>query len=296
MKTSAKVLLVAGALLFSINSLYAQHESFQFVFMTDIHLQPEANAVKGFKQAIQNTNELNPDFVVTGGDLIMDALKQSYGRADSLYTLYETISAELNMPVYNSLGNHEIFGICNTKTDLSNNPEYNEVMFEQRLGASYYAFKHKGWKFFVLNSVEQDKHGCYLGLIDKQQMIWIKKELAKTNQNTPLVISTHIPFITSFRQVYDGSTLACDSSLVVANSKKVLDLFGNHKLKLVLQGHTHILEDIFINGTHFITGGAICGRWWKGPNRGTEEGFLLLELDGEDISWDYIDYGWEVVK
>ena len=45
--------------------------SFNFVFMTDIHLTTERNAVEGFTRAIRSVNDLNPDFVITGGDLIM---------------------------------------------------------------------------------------------------------------------------------------------------------------------------------------------------------------------------------
>ncbi|MCK4745836.1 MAG: hypothetical protein KAT15_02325, partial [Bacteroidales bacterium] len=41
-------------------------EQFTFAFLTDIHLQPEQNAVKGFQKAIDTINQLNPDFVLTG--------------------------------------------------------------------------------------------------------------------------------------------------------------------------------------------------------------------------------------
>ena len=64
-------------------------DNFTFVFMTDIHLQPERNAIEGFNQAIDSVNKLNPDFVITGGDLIMDALGQSFERSDSLYNFYK---------------------------------------------------------------------------------------------------------------------------------------------------------------------------------------------------------------
>nr|NQU90394.1 hypothetical protein [Bacteroidota bacterium] len=60
---------------------------FSFAFITDIHLQPERNATEGFVQAIGELNALKPDFVITGGDLIMYALGQTWGRADSLYKL-----------------------------------------------------------------------------------------------------------------------------------------------------------------------------------------------------------------
>ncbi|MDN3596945.1 hypothetical protein [Zunongwangia endophytica] len=37
--------------------------SFEFAFLTDIHIKPEMNAPKGFQMAINKVNELNPDFV-----------------------------------------------------------------------------------------------------------------------------------------------------------------------------------------------------------------------------------------
>jgi len=272
----------------------SSEKDFSFVFMTDIHLQPEQNAPEGFKQAMDSVNALNPDFVITGGDLIMDALGQSYGRSDSLYKLYVEVIPNLKMPVYNTMGNHEIYGIYNGSGADPMHPEYGEKMFEKRLGKSYYSFEHKGWKFMILNSVEDTRKNSYIGWIDSTQMDWIKTELAQTDKEMPIVISTHIPFITIFEQKYYGSTLKNDSSLVVANSKDVIDLFANHSLKLVLQGHLHTIEDIYVDGIHFITAGAVCGGWWKGPNMGFEEGFMQISIKNDQVSWQYKDYGWEV--
>ena len=138
----------------------------------------------------------------------------------------------------------------------------------------------------------------YKGFIDNEQIEWIKSDLAKVKKDTPIVISTHIPFITSMTQVYGGSLEANAESIVVINSKEVLELFNHHNLKLVLQGHLHMLEDIYVKGIHFITGGAVSGKWWEGPNKETEEGFLLIKIkkESDTFEWEYIDYGWEVSK
>ena len=269
-------------------------EKFSFAFITDIHLQPESNAIEGFLEAIDTINDLKPDFVITGGDLIMDALGQRYGRADSLYTLYlETVKA-LKMPVYNAMGNHEIYGIYSRSGADPEHPDYGEKMFENRIGKSYYSFEHKGWKFMILNSIEDTGKDSYIGLIDNDQIEWIKEELQKTDSTIPLAIITHIPFITANTQKYQGTTLPNDSSLVISNGKEVLDLFEGHNLKLVLQGHLHLVEDIFIDDIHFITGGAICAAWWRGPYRGDEEGFVLVKVNGSEFTWEFVDYKWEV--
>jgi Icc protein len=141
-------------------------EGFSFVFMTDIHIEPGQNAPQGFKQAMDSINLLKPDFVITGGDLIMDALGQKYSRADSLYNLYGQLIKDLKMPVYNTMGNHEIYGLYKESGADRTNPEFGEKMFEKRLGKSYYSFEHKGWKFYIINSIEDTRRNSYIGWVD----------------------------------------------------------------------------------------------------------------------------------
>lgn len=287
----AFLLLIAGS---GCINQKTDSDSFSVAFMTDTHLDYGRNAIAGFTQALDSVNSLKPDFILTGGDQIMDALAQSYGRADSLYNLYQETIKKAEVPVYNTMGNHEIYGIYSRSGADPSNPEYGEKMFEKRIGPSYYSFMHKGWKFMILNSIEDTGKDHYVGWIDTTQISWIKKELEDTDLETPIVISTHIPFISVMAQRYGGSTVPNDSSLVVYNSKSVLDLFSGYNLKLVLQGHLHILEDIYYEGVHYITGGAISAAWWNGPYRTCEEGFLWLTFTSDDFTWKYIDYGWTV--
>jgi 3',5'-cyclic AMP phosphodiesterase CpdA len=291
----AKIVILGLALSFTgCKEEKKDKDLFSVVFMTDIHLTYESNAVEGFKQALDTINKLNPDFIITGGDLIMDALGQSFGRADSLYNLYQETIKNTDIPVYNTMGNHEIYGIYKNRSGAdTSNPEYGEKMFEKRIGPSYYSISHKGWKFMILNSIEDTKKDRYIGLIDSAQVSWIKEELKKTDPGTPIVLSTHIPLITAMTQRYIGSTVPTDSGTVVYNSLEVLDLFADHNLKLVLQGHLHTIEDIHIDGIHFITGGAVSSGWWRGLHRGFEEGFVHLTFGADDFSWKYVDYGWE---
>jgi hypothetical protein len=124
-------------------------------------------------------------------------------------------------------------------------------------------------------------------------MQWIKNQLAYIPAETPIAISTHIPLLTTEAQILRGSTEANKRGEVVVNAKEVIELFQDHNLKLVLQGHLHFYETLHVFGTDYITGGAVSGRWWKGPYLNTEEGFLLLKVKGEEVTWEYVDYGWE---
>ena len=136
-----------------------ERDLFSVVFMTDIHLQSERNAVEGFTMGLDAANDLEPDFIITGGDLVMDALAADYERASSLFDLYNQVKTVADMPVYNSMGNHDIFGIEGTGGAVPTDPEYGEAMYTERIGESYYSFMYEGWKFIILNSAEDDGEG-----------------------------------------------------------------------------------------------------------------------------------------
>jgi len=267
---------------------------FQFVFMTDIHIQPELNAVQGFKQAIDSVNKTNPDFVITGGDLVMDALAVNYNRADSLFNLYSETCKNFKMPVYNTMGNHDVFGIFKESGVKSDIPEYGENMYDKRIAKRFYSFKHKGFVFFNLDAIEDNHKSGYIGMIDSTQLDWIKWSLDSIDKSTPIVVTTHIPFMTVLPQAENGTMDTNIHGLVVENAKEVLDLFKNHNLKLVLQGHLHFYEDIYVNNIHFITGGAVCSKWWKGKRNGLEEGFMIFKVKDQAITYEYKDFGWKV--
>jgi len=102
--------------------------------------------------------------------------------------------------------------------------------------------------------------------------------------------------LTSFYLATVGTTRPTPNTVVIGNNVEILKVFEGHNLRLVLQGHNHVNELIRWRGISFITGGAICGAWWRGPRLGTEEGFGMVTLSDEDVLWEYIDYGWEAKR
>lgn len=108
-------------------------------------------------------------------------------------------------------------------------------------------------------------------------------------------MALHLPLISVLRQIYPRPESEISNELWVSNSNEILDVFQNHNLKLVLQGHLHWVEDIYLHesDTRFITGGAIAGRpSWRGFRHGPP-GFLVINIKDQDISWEFIDYGWK---
>ncbi len=270
-------------------------ENFSFVFMTDIHLQPEKNAIQGFQKAIDKVNTLKPDFVITGGDNIMDAFAQSWERSDSLYHLFGSMIESFKMPVYTTIGNHELFGVYLQSGISPEHPEYGKKMYKKRLADQYYTFEHKGWQFIILDGVEITDERRYKGFVDSLQMEWLKQQLQQIGKEKPVIISIHIPLLSVESHFALGPTQAFKENSIVNNANEVIDILKEYNVKLVLQGHTHFLEDIFYNGIHYITGGAVSGAVWNGKRFEMEEGFLVVSIkDNQQFSWEYIDYGWEV--
>ncbi len=274
-----------------------KESTFTFTFLTDIHLQPETRAPEGFQMAIDNINEMDPDFVITGGDLVFDVLGASYGRADSLYNLYIDMTKGFNMPVYNAIGNHEYYGYHSTPTVNPDHPEYGQEMYENRLGKRYYSFDHKGWHFMIIDGIEKGdaNQGSYVGLVDDIQLAWIENDLEQVDPETPIVVVTHIPLVSIMPQITHGPLYAKNHGSLVMNQQQVLAPFRKMNLKLVLQGHLHAVEELTLMGqTTFITGGAVSGLWWKTPDDGLlQEGYVKVNVSGEDFTWEYVDFGWE---
>ena len=269
--------------------------SFSFAFLTDIHIQHERNADKGLLMAIDTINQLHPDFVLTGGDNIMDALGQSYERSMEQYQLYQSTMENLDVPYYNTMGNHELFGVYEKSGVDTTHEEYGKKMYEDLLAQRYYSFNHKNWHFIVLDGIGMTNDRHYYGFVDSTQIDWLKKDL-ETNKDLNTIVSIHIPLLSVGEQVMNSPTAAFNEASVVTNANEVRQLLEQYKVKAVLQGHLHFLEDICYNGIHYITGGAVSSNWWKGTRFGMEEGFLLLKITGNKIDWNYIDYGWDAEK
>lgn len=275
-----KLVLLTFGILFAV-CISAQDASFSTVFFTDVHLKDTKVAEDGFKKAVEKINVLQPDFCISGGDYTGFSKGASMSEVNRVCKTYNTIVDEIKSEVYLAHGNHELLN------------HYNDsARFEDYFDAKpYYSFNHQNWHFMVLDGAEEKQNEkSYTGYIDSVQTEWIKKDLAQVSEETPIVIVSHVPFQTVFRQRYFDAVKAVSPAIIINNNKEVLELFEKHNLKLVLQGHTHIYEDIKVGGVRFITGGAVSGAWWNGPRFQTNEGFLFLTFKDEDFNVEYINY------
>lgn len=263
----------------SKNSDIPKKESkFKIAFMTDIHLNNKNNnCFFWFEKSMKDIKSHGADFIITGGDNVdIDGLKE-YQVADQLYEKIAQSVKDSDIPLYATIGNHDRFWAIDEQ-----NPLYNEGLFENHLNKAYYSFNHKGWHFIILNSSNY--------IIDEKQKLWLQNDLDMVDSNTPIIVSTHVPFLSVYYPTLHGSYTSKDT---FSNFKEIWDMFNNKNLKLVLQGHMHLYEEIKIKDVQFITAGALSGNWWNGAYHGTEPGYLLLDIYDNNFEWEYVNIGWE---
>ena len=266
--------------------------AFKFAFLTDVHMNANNLEISsaGLKQALDHAKSQNIDFVIFGGDLAdLDKLKpEDLPKAESVVNRFKSVVAESGINAYFSIGNHDRYYTFANEPDPAG-----FKLFEKHFGDTYYSFNHKEVHYVILNSVqisEVTRKFC----VGPEQLEWLKADLATISPETPLVVVTHVPFQSLYYPAMKGEVRDAD---MFSNFKEVWDLLLNYNLKVIFQGHQHLYEEMFVNRTHFVTGGAVCASWWGGPLLDTEEGYMLVSVykDGS-ISWKYMDYGWEAGK
>lgn len=269
--------------------------SFDFVFFTDTHIQPELDAAHGCAMAFAKISATKPDFAICGGDLVYDALAVAHPRADMLFDLYQRTEDRLKIPLYHTIGNHDLFGVLTKSGVAPNDPSYGKKMYEDRVGArTYYSFDHKGYHFIVLDSIQPTPDRFWEGRMDDVQQHWLRDDLRRIEPEAPVIVITHVPLITGYLAYGpkpDGSPRY--DTVSVANSSDVIALFEGRNILAVLQGHLHINELVNYKNCQYVCCGAVCGNWWHGPRLAFPEGYTVVSLRDGKVSWQYETYGFK---
>jgi 3',5'-cyclic AMP phosphodiesterase CpdA len=271
----------------------ASGESLRMVFYTDVHTRTEWQTPQAMALAASAINSYQPELIVAGGDLITDGFQSAPATVAPRWDAYLEMQHALSARVEPVIGNHDL--VAADPDDGSPPSRDPRAEFHSRLGVdrTYRSFDAAGYHFILLDSIAvSDDDLRYHGRIGRGQLSWLRQDLAAIDTDTPIVIASHIPLLTAMYQATEGATFAAQANRVVVNNREVLDLFANHNLLLVLQGHLHVDEMLRWRNTTFITGGAVCGKWWRGSWHGTREGFGVLTLRPDRVDWEYHTYGW----
>ncbi|HMU10467.1 MAG TPA: metallophosphoesterase [Ferruginibacter sp.] len=261
-------------------------KQFTVAFISDIHIKPLDTAEAGMRRALQTINQMEkkPDFIINGGDSIMDALAADKEKTGAQWDLFnKIIEAENKLPLKYCLGNHDIWG-WQLKEDVKSDPLYGKAWWLQQTGnpKTYYSFSHHNWHFIVLDSVQENKGG-YIALLDDEQFNWLANELTNNKEKIICIVS-HIPIISFCSAMFAKDMMPngdwkLSRALLHTDAKKIKDLFKKHpNIKTCLSGHIHLQDEVNYLGIKYYCNGAVSGNWWGGPFQDFAPAYALFDF------------------
>lgn len=170
-----------------------EEDAFFFVVFGDRTGGP-ADGVKVLAEAVDDVNLLEPDLVMTVGDLV-----QGYNEAPEWLGQmreFRAIMDRLKSPWFPVVGNHDLYW-----RGKGQPPEKeNEALYEEHFGPLWYAFRHKDSWFLALHSDETNPATGKKSFDDPEtqrmspeQFAWLAETLQKTKGAQHVFVFLHHP-------------------------------------------------------------------------------------------------------
>jgi 3',5'-cyclic AMP phosphodiesterase CpdA len=208
---------------------------FAFAYISDTHLYEKKlndRFVRAVLRAIDDVNRLDPqpDFVLFGGDLAQ------LGQPGEL-AMGAQLLKEIKAPVKMMVGEHDWFFDLGEK-------------WRELFGEPTYSFDLKGAHFVTLMSVNEKDFWTPMGLtpmermkivaglddsrqsrfeVGEAQRAWLKQDLAKHPDSTPIVVFSHSPLYHYYR----------GWNFWTEDAEPVQDILKRFDSVTVIHGHTH---------------------------------------------------------
>ncbi len=187
------------------------------------------------RQAVKDTNLMDPDLVMTVGDLI-----QGYNRPDEWMPQmkdFREIMSGLKMSWFPVAGNHDVYWDFRDR----NRPKiHHEANYEKHFGPLWYSFKHKQCGFVALFSDEGDKETGEKGFrearlqnMSPEQLSFVDEALQKLKDCRQVFVFLHHP--RWLGGGYEGSNWPEVHKRLVA-AKNVRGVFAGHIHHMTYQG------------------------------------------------------------
>jgi len=237
----------------------ASPESFQFVVVSD---RTGGHRSGVFSRAVQQVNLLQPEFVMSVGDLIEGTITPEGIRKQ--WDEFDSYAKQFKMPFFYCPGNHDAQSLI--KSDV----------WTERLGRRYYHFKYKDALFVVMNSQDfeaddpKDPPKAQRGLgVGKQQREYLEKALKENDKVKWTFVFIHHP-IWAGRDITETGWI--ETEKLLAGRKYT-----------VFCGHVHRYQKFVRNGMNYYqlatTGG---GSALRGIEYGEfdQVGWVTMTKDG----------------
>lgn len=240
-------------------------------------------------KALHHAQQLKPgvDFIINGGDGIMDALEADKQKTQIQWDLFKKILIQENsLPLYHTIGNHDIWGwfIKENKPDQDRLYGKQWVVETLEMKNRYYRFEKGNWHFIVLDSTQLNPAGGYIGKLDDKQLEWLQQELAAVPPDTFICIVSHIPILSIgaglfFDKTESNGDLKIQRNLMHSDFLAIKKIFRKYpQIRACISGHVHLQDELTYLGIRYYCNGAVSGNWWKGSFQEFPPAYALMEF------------------
>ena len=243
-----------------------EEDGFVFVVYGDRTGGP-AEGVIVLKQAVEDTNLLNPDLVMTVGDLI-----QGYNQTNEWMgqmRQFKQIMSELDSPWYPVAGNHDVYW-----RGADRPAEEHEGNYEEHFGPLWYDFPHKNAHFIVLYTDEGNpetgernfgKAECQV--MSSEQIEFLQSALGRASRADHVFVFLHHPRWLEGRYGQDWERV-----------HRVLADAGN--VKACFAGHIHHMRhDGTRDGIEYVTLATVGGgQSFHAPDAGWDHEYHVVTV------------------
>jgi 3',5'-cyclic-AMP phosphodiesterase len=261
---------------------------FTIAYISDSHILDKGmqhRFIRACQKAAEDVNALDPqpDFVLFGGDLAQ------LGKPEEL-AIGQQILKTLKAPVRMMVGEHDWY------LDLGEK-------WREMFGEPTYSFDHKGVHFIVLNSVIVEDYWTEPKMTPMQRMLamaqldnphgrpftvgeaqrdWLKKDLAKVDKKTPLIVFSHSPLYKYYRPW----------NFWTDDAEEVQKILAPFNTVTVVHGHTH---QLLTNRIKNITFHGVLSTAWPWPYAPKGLPPLTVEMVRADPFNQFDGCGWGTV-
>lgn len=151
-------------------------EDFQFAIVSD---RTGGHREKIFSKAVEQLNLLQPEFVLSVGDLI-EGYSTDRDKVLDQWKEFQGFTSKLEMPFFYVPGNHDVTNAAQEK------------IWEEKFGRRYYHFRYKDVLFLILNSDDPPQSSS----MSEAQVKYAKQTLAENADVRWTVVAFHKPIWT----------------------------------------------------------------------------------------------------
>ena len=265
----------------------------------DLHLANRTSDARQFSEFANDVNDYlaaNPGkktYALTLGDMTWDLYWVSNKYAFDEYI--RDINKLKDIKVFNTIGNHDHEMAVGVKGDFDT-----VIKYKKSIAPTYYSFNIGKVHYIVLDDINCKNTGVgdsgsrqYDDYVVKEQLDWLKKDLAFVPTSTPLVITMHAPLYNDSQNGSLNNT---------SEFEQIVKAYTTH----MWTGHSHKMYNVDKLSTNKVfehNAGAVCATWWWTGHwtaglhlaqDGAPGGYSIVNVSGTDFKWKFKGTGRDI--